>query len=234
MNFDVEYPLTLVNPNQRSQSRQLPSSPAEQSEQPRSSSQPSGEASVIPQKTPQKRSSTPSRGPSGTESSDDSDKTYTGLCPTPPWRSAHWNGKKATRRRRIESTTRGRGPTIVGAGAAGRSRDPQITGSAHTDQASVSSEDKIEESDDVDSEEDEYAGPYRGPHLHVISVEWINDRLDRSFYKYTMTIEHLGQWAAWWPRTKVAQHHRLDSAGVWLLTVGVHKWWSDLYDELNS
>lgn len=49
-----------------------------------------------------------------------------------------------------------------------------------------------------------------------------------------MTVEYLGQWAAWWPRTKVAQHHRLDSAGVWLLTVGVHKWWSDLYDELNS
>jgi hypothetical protein len=32
----------------------------------------------------------------------------------------------------------------------------------------------------------------------------------------------------------VAKHHRLDSAGIWLLTMAVHKWWSDLLNELNS
>jgi hypothetical protein len=99
---------------------------------------------------------------------------------------------------------------------------------------SSGSEHEKKEVDDSDSGDDEYTGPYRGPHLHIISVEWINDRLDRSFYKYSMTLDHLCQWAVWWPRTKVAKHHRLDPAGVWLLTVGVHKWWSDLLEELNS
>jgi len=97
------------------------------------------------------------------------------------------------------------------------------------------SEDGKEDADvDSKSGDDEYTGPYRGPHLHVISVEWINDRLDRSFQKYRMSLDYLGQWAAWWPRTKVAKHHRLDSTGIWLLTMAVHKWWSDLLEDLNS
>jgi len=172
---------------------------------------------------------------SGTACSYTSDDTYTGRSPTPAWGTARKKGRKVIRRGRdVDSTTKVRGQESVEARAVERSKELRSNGTAQTAQTSDSSEVKMDEVDDSNSDQDEYAGPYRGPHLHVISVEWISDRLDRSFYKYRMTVEHLGQWAAWWPRTKVAQHHRLDSAGVWLLTMGVHKWWSDLFDELNS
>jgi hypothetical protein len=148
-----------------------------------------------------------------------------------------WGGprkkRKRSRRCRGDHTTRQRGVKRPKAEGAGRPRDLHSVGTEETDQKSDTSEDGGEEIDSS-SGDDEYTGPYKGPHLHIISVEWINDRLDRSFSKYSMTLGHLGQWAAWWPRTIVAKHHRLDPAGIWLLTVGVHKWWSDLLEELNS
>jgi hypothetical protein len=90
------------------------------------------------------------------------------------------------------------------------------------------------ESDSSSSAGGDYTGPYFGPHLDILSVEAVNSRLDRSFRKYRMTLQYIREWAAWWPRTKVARYHRLDSGGIWLLAVGIHKWWSELLAELYS
>jgi hypothetical protein len=112
--------------------------------------------------------------------------------------------------------------------------DPRLTGSEELHEQSDTSKadgEEVEESSDGD---DEYSGPYRGPHLDILSIEAINERLDRSFHKYANTLDHLTQWAAWWPRTKVIKYHGLNSAEAWLLAVAVHKWWSELSDELYT
>jgi hypothetical protein len=214
------------------QSESRPSFNAEQPDRASTSIPRHRSPSIDRGKIHRKRSSAASHGSSGTESSDSSDDTYTGRSPTPVWGGPRKKPKKATRHCRVVIGQRDY--SRVRSGSDRQSRNPHSPRTAETDLTSISSGDGKEDVDDSSGGDDEYTGPYKGPHLHVISVEWINDRLDRSFSKYSMTDEHLGQWAAWWPRTIVAKHHRLDSAGIWLLTMAVHKWWSDLLDELNS
>jgi len=232
LNLEEDIPGIPLIPDRRSESNRPPPSTSNQSERPSPSLRRVRKTRVVTGKTQRTESSMTSHDSSTSESSDSSDDTWTGPSCTPVWGGPRKKGKRA-RRCRSDHTTSQRGFIRASTEASGRSRCPYDSGTGETDQRSSINEDGREDAD-PSSGEDEYTGPYKGPHLHIISVQWINDRLDRSFQKYRMTVEYLGQWAAWWPRTIVAKHHRLDPAGIWLLTVGVHKWWSDLLDELNS
>ena len=87
---------------------------------------------------------------------------------------------------------------------------------------------------DESSGDDEFTGPYKGPHLKVLSVQAINDQLERSHDKYDTTLENLRQWAAWWPKAQVVKHHKLNAGEVWILMFAVHEWWSDLLLTMES
>jgi hypothetical protein len=92
-------------------------------------------------------------------------------------------------------------------------------------------DDRLEPSASTD---DEGRGPYRGPHLRVLSVKGLNDRLDRSIGKWGISSSGISDWSSWWPKTKVKTYHNLDAARVYLLTWSVHVWWSKLYTEVTS
>jgi hypothetical protein len=158
--------------------------------------------------------------------------------PGPSWRPArnrtHINRKKHERYLEAEPTLNEVRPDGKRAYATKRLPDPRSTGSEELDEHSDTSKADGEEDGGSSSGDDEYSGPYRGPHLDILSVEAIKARLTRSFQKYANTPKHLGQWAAWWPKTKVIKYHGLNSAEAWLLAVAVHEWWSELSDEVYT
>ena len=84
------------------------------------------------------------------------------------------------------------------------------------------------------STDDEGRLPYRGPHLRILSVKALNDRLDRSIGKWGISSSSINDWSSWWPKTKVAKHHNFDAARIYLLTWSVHVWWSKLYTKVTS
>jgi hypothetical protein len=84
------------------------------------------------------------------------------------------------------------------------------------------------------STDDEGRPPYRGPHLHTLSVKALNDRLDRSIDKWGISSSSINDWSSWWPKTKVAKHHNFDAVRIYLLTWSVHVWWSKLYTMVTS
>jgi len=84
------------------------------------------------------------------------------------------------------------------------------------------------DTDDQDSQ------PYHGPHLHVLSVQALNDRLTRSYRRRGISTTTIIKLSGWWPKSSVISHHRLDAGGMFLLTWAVHVWWSNLWNEVSS
>jgi hypothetical protein len=84
------------------------------------------------------------------------------------------------------------------------------------------------DTDDQDSQ------PYQGPHLHVLSVQALNNRLTRSYRRRGMSTTTVIKLSGWWPISSVISHHRLDASGMFLLTWAVHIWWSNLLNEVSS
>ena len=82
--------------------------------------------------------------------------------------------------------------------------------------------------------DDQDSRPYQGPHLHVLSVQALNDRLTRSYQRRGMSTNMIIKLSGWWPKSSVISHHRLDASGMFLLTWAVHVWWSNLWNEVNS
>lgn len=202
-----------------------------------STSTPHSHKSSIPRRKVSRRNSSElSYGSSGPDSnSDDFDDTYTGQHSTPDWARTRVKRKKTAQYYKVEVSDSRRGGSPGGIEEAGPStKSPPRGESSEIHQMSEKDVSGDEMTSGSSSGDDEYTGPYKGPHLHTLSVEWISDRLDRSFGKYKMTLGYLTEWAAWWPKNIVRKHHRLDSAGMWLLAVGVHKWWNDLKEELES
>jgi len=119
----------------------------------------------------------------------------------------------------------------IKAKSGGTSRGSDIIATGACDQANT---DPSASESDESSGDDEFNGPYKGPHLKVLSVQAINDRLERSHDKYETTLENLRQWAAWWPKAQVVKHHKLNAGEVWILMVAVHEWWSDLLLTMES
>jgi hypothetical protein len=90
------------------------------------------------------------------------------------------------------------------------------------------------EGEDSTSSEDEAWSKYRGPQIKILSVKAINDRLDRTFHRYGLTISTIDDLALWWPKTIVGKYHQFDTRHHYLLTRGVHVWWNRLCVKVNS
>ena len=82
------------------------------------------------------------------------------------------------------------------------------------------------------SSDDETKGPYRGPHLAVLSMSSIKERLTRGYRKHGLA--EIDELASWWPKTIVAKHHGFSAGHSLLLSWGVYSWWSDLSKEVRS
>lgn len=91
-----------------------------------------------------------------------------------------------------------------------------------------------DEKDRPNSTDDDSSSGYRGPHLRILSVRAINDRLNLSLRKWGISTSMINEWAAWWPKTTVAQYHKFDAACIYLLTWAVYVWWDRLWDQMSS
>jgi hypothetical protein len=82
------------------------------------------------------------------------------------------------------------------------------------------------------SSDDETKSPYRGPHITVLSISSIKQRLTQGYRKFGLA--EIDELASWWPKTIVAKHHDFIAGHSYLLSCGVCSWWSDLSKEVRS
>lgn len=78
-------------------------------------------------------------------------------------------------------------------------------------------------------------GPYKGPHLSVISVANITKLLDNELAERTLTKTAVIDIRSWWPLKEItAEHADITDAAKWLLTHAVLQWWRHLKDDATK
>jgi hypothetical protein len=82
------------------------------------------------------------------------------------------------------------------------------------------------------SSDDETTGPYRGPHITVLSISCIKQRLAQGYRNHGLA--EIDELASWWPKTIVAKHHSFSAGHSYILSCGVYSWWSDISKEVRS
>jgi hypothetical protein len=75
--------------------------------------------------------------------------------------------------------------------------------------------------------------PYRGPYIDILSVQAVKTRLTQAHQEKGMSKSTIDCLAGWWPKSVVAKRG-FTASHIYVLTQGVHQWWSDLWLEVHS